>query len=84
MNTNAERLEKFHAIYAEQLRKAVAANPHEYGNPTPERTETTIANMVKAFAMGTANKDGTACRATCKVLGIAHTYKAINAYLQGE
>ena len=39
--------------------------------------------MMAAFEKGSANKDGKGIRRTCKALGIKHTYKAINAFLNG-
>lgn len=53
-----------------------------YGWPASE-APTVAAKMRAAWERGTGSKDGDAFKATCKQLGISHTYKAINAYLGG-
>lgn len=40
--------------------------------------------MTRGLRTGEASKDGDGIRLTCKALGIAHTYKAIRAYLAVE
>ena len=48
-----------------------------------ERTtpETLARKMTLGLDQGTANKDGEGIKRTCKELKIAHTYKAIRAFL---
>ena len=75
---------KFAEIYAEELEKAVAANPEEYRFPkmaTRESRASFVPVFVAGLATGSSNKDGRAVKATCKRLGIPHTYKAIAAYI---
>jgi len=76
---------RFAEIYTEELQRAVAAHPDEYwlhAGETPDAYAARVApKMVYAFIKGGANKDGHAMKATCKRLGIKHTYTAINDFL---
>lgn len=74
-------LEKFVAVYAEELPRAIKKYPDEYVFPITD-APVVIGKMRSAFERGTYNKDGRAIIATCKRLGIKHTYSAINAYLK--
>ena len=40
--------------------------------------------MIAAITAKSYNKDGRAMKATCKRLGIKHTYTAINAFIAAE
>lgn len=70
--------------YGPNFRKAVAAHPDEYGNPSAEKINQTIPNMSNAFRLLTFNHDGRAIRATCKDLGIKPTRSAIIDFLKGD
>ena len=76
----ADKLETFAAIYREELIKSVTANPSKYSFGL-KGVDLVTDRMVAAFKARTYNKDGDAIRATCKRLGLSHTYKAINGYL---
>jgi hypothetical protein len=65
--------------YADELRRAMAEHPDEYVSTVPFITVYT--RMLGAFDRGTYNKDSRAIRATCRRLGINHTYKAINEFI---
>jgi hypothetical protein len=79
MTTNRET---FYASYLRNLTKAVSERPDVYTWPVSE-LDTVFARMIVAIERGSYNKDGLAFKFTCKELGITHTYKAINAYLEG-
>lgn len=69
--------------YTPLLRQAQTDYPKEYGtHPTPP--EMVAERMHAALLNGTYSKDGRAMKATCKALGISHTYRAMEAYLRGE
>ena len=70
----------FLAEYRKQLEIAVTTHPEEYGWPLSE-LETVAARMSAAIERGSYNKDSRAIRATCKTLGIRHSYIAIGAFL---
>ena len=63
-------LDRFMAVYERHLRAAHTANPSEY-----------CWRMRDAIARGSMSKDSPAFKATCKELGIKHTYTAIREYL---
>lgn len=73
-------LDTFVTVYGEELAKAIAAFPDEYSS-TP--VETVLQRMSAALKRGTYNKDGRAFKATCKRLGLKHTYTEIGEYLNG-
>lgn len=75
--TNRER---FEAVYREELPKAVLKYPEDYAWPV-EQAPVVADKMMRALDAGTFNKDSRAFRATCKVLGIKHTYQAIRAFV---
>jgi hypothetical protein len=75
--------DRFAAAYERNLRKAVIEHPDEYSWPV-ENVAAVAAKMMAALERGSANKDGRAFRATCKELGIAYTYKAIQRFLQDD
>lgn len=73
-------LDRFMAVYERHLRAAHTANPSEYRWPI-ETLPTVLGRMRDAIARGSMNKDSPAFKATCKELGIKHTYTAIREYL---
>jgi len=74
----------FLAAYTEELERAMREHPEDYGTTqrdnTPEARAKFAAHFVPGLASGKSSKDGRAVKATCRRLGIAHTYKAIAAY----
>ncbi len=80
--TNAETFDK---VYRASLAQAVAEYPDEYpwfqeGVVEVEEVADRMLDSVFHYP-GRWNKDGRAFKATCKTLGIRHTYKAIFAYI---
>ena len=78
---NPNRLQLFSDLYKKNLTKAVTDYPTEYGF-TAEDVPAVAARMRAAVLAGSYNKDGRAFKATCKQLGLAHTYTAINNWLR--
>ena len=74
---------KFIEIYEEELKKAIVAYPDQYHYPV-EEAPYVVARMSAAIERGTFNKDGAAFKATCKRLGIKHTYQAINDFIKKQ
>ena len=71
--------EKFSEVYRTNLKRATVEQPEQYGFIIGN--EDTVADkMLVAIDLGSYNKDGYAFKATCKELGIKHTYAAINAF----
>ena len=83
MPTNPEKLEQFSKIYADALMECVASYPSEYAYTVADVPRVAY-KMSVAFGSGNYNKDSRAVKLTCKQLGIAHTYTAINAFLQNK
>ena len=92
-----DNLQAFMEVYRAELEKAVAEHPEEYGIQrvsakagletlaTPaEFAQIVSGRMEDAMIRGSYNKDGRAFKATCKILGIDHTYKAINSFVKGS
>ena len=87
----ATNYDKWMEAYAKNLHEATRAHPEEYGYKPEDigterqilRTNKTIELMRKAMRDGTYNHDGRAFRMTCKQLGLKHTRKEINAFIQG-
>lgn len=77
---NPEKFKTFFAEYSKQLEIAVKAHPEQYF--PIEQLPAVLERMQAAIKRNSFNKDGNAFKATCKVLGIPHTYKAIDAYLE--
>lgn len=74
---NLEAFEQFIKSYATWLEYYMRVNASEYmGN-----YELTLNNMKWAIVNKTFNKDSESFKATCKAMGIKHTYKAIYAFL---
>ena len=66
--------------YAKQLELAVRNYPNEYGWPV-ENVPVVVERMRAAIQAKKYNKDSRAFKATCKVLGIKHTYKDIEHFV---
>lgn len=71
--------QRFADLYRSNLHRVVVEQPQEYAF-IADKVDEVADKMIAAIARGSANKDGYAFKMTCKALGIAHTYKAINAY----
>jgi hypothetical protein len=78
---NAEKLNNFITRYRLDLQDAVEKYPSEYAFPVA-MVDTVVERMKSAIQRNSFNKDGRALKATCKAFGIAHTYKAIDAFLE--
>lgn len=81
MDRNLGQLENFMEVYEPALTLAVTRYRHEYGFGT-EHVPTVVARMRTALLSGSYHHEGRAFKATCKALGIKHTRRAIEAYLQ--
>ena len=91
---NNSRFETLSEVYRRNLIAAVQDNPSNYmlgrlGAPSDpvEYANSTADKMlarVKETGMMTVSKDGEGWKRTCKELGIKHTYKAIEEYLNAE
>lgn len=76
-------LDAFYRELTEQYRYLfVHAQDYRYSaqHTTPEAL---ARKMTLGLASGSANKEGAGIKGTCHKLGIAYTYKAIRAYLNG-
>lgn len=73
-------LEKFLETYHVELERAVRENPTEYMWPLSQ-LETVFGRIRVAIERQSFNKDSHAFRATCRILKIKHTYKAIQEYI---
>ena len=78
---NETNLRKFDAAYRENLHRMTQARPGEYPWLGTRAVGEVADKMVAAIRRGDFNKDGSAIKATCKELGIKHTYKAIAEFL---
>lgn len=78
---NEAKLDLFICEYAKWLREYRNQCPNEYEWPV-EMMDTVLERMSAAIRRGSFSKDGKAFAATCKVLGIKNTYKAISEYLE--
>lgn len=76
------RLPDFILVYTQELTRAVADHPAEYGFPVAN-VPTVVEKMRAAIEVGSFNHDGRAFKATCKRLGIKYTRRAINDYVRG-
>lgn len=75
------RLAQFMAIYTPCLAETLEKYPNEYAWPKAD-VPVVAARVREAIRNGTYNHDGRAIKATCKKLGIKHTRKAIQAFLE--
>ncbi len=67
-------------VYTEELERAVEEHPDQYFWPI-ENIDRVAGSMRLAIERSSFNKDSPAFKATCKRLGIGHTYKAIAHYI---
>jgi hypothetical protein len=74
---------RFLEEYRKQLLLAAIAYPSEYTWPISS-FDIVYGRMVAAFDRGSYSKDGRAFRATCKALGIRHTYAAIREFVSAD
>lgn len=72
--------ETFETTYRRNLAATVERYPLEYGNIT-DIVDEVADKMMAALDRRSYNKDGRAFKSTCKELGLAHTYKAIEAFI---
>ena len=81
---NADKLATFMAVYRVKLPEAVALNPDYYHWHSVEKVSSDVVadRMEKAFASGSYHHEGKALQMTCKALGLKHTRKAIEAFLE--
>lgn len=94
---NKKKLAEFEKVYFKHLSTAVLEHPEDYPwayGPTEIRgnlyskvldrmSVLQVADkMIAAVERGSFNKEGHAFKATCKELGIKHTYKAIDEFLE--
>ena len=73
--------EQFQATLETQYAALFAGDPEYAYSATHTTPAALAAKMTAGLISGSANKDGAGIKRTCKVLGIAHTYKAIRAFL---
>jgi hypothetical protein len=71
---------EFVAIYEEELTRANAERPAEYGFP-PHRVPEIVEKMTKAIENGSANTDGLALRRVARKVGIKPTRRDITAFV---
>lgn len=74
-------MEKWMQVFEAKLREAIQNHPDEYAYPLSE-IEFVLHRMRGAFERGSYNKDSHAIKATCKHLGIKHTYAAIAEFIK--
>lgn len=78
MSTQRERFQIVLTGQYEHFHKHDARYAYVAQNLTPAQH---AEKMVAALATHGADKDGDAVKATCKALGVKHTYKAIREFL---
>ena len=81
-----ERLDVFFSTLEPLLVKNIEKNPEKFGYPVSDVARVLASTKQKVEVAGTflvILKDTDTIKATCKVLGIKHTYTAINAFLAG-
>jgi hypothetical protein len=74
-------LDTFMSVYERHLRAAHTSCPEQYKWPLSELPQV-LQRMRIAIQKGSMNKDSHAFKATCKELGIKHTYIAIALYIK--
>lgn len=72
----------FKTIYMIELKKSHEQKPGRYAWPEGELMEV-FGRMCTAIDKGSFNKDSDAFKRTCKVLGIKHTYRDIESFING-
>ncbi len=78
---NQVKLDQFMGVYEPALREAVTHYPNEYLWPV-EQVPIVAARMRAAIERNSHNHDGHAFKGACKALGIKHTRKAIDQFLE--
>lgn len=74
---------KFMGVLADQYADLFKSRPQEYSMAMQRYTPSGLAEkMTMSLKKREADKDGEGIRRACKVLGIQHTYKAIEEFLQ--
>lgn len=73
----------FKLLYAKNLARCLVTNKEEYLYSETELPKV-LERMNAAIDRTSFDKDGQAFKATCKQLGIKHTYKAISEYLRKD
>lgn len=82
---NSERLKTFDAAYRRNLAQAMQDKPGDYrAGLSADIVADKMLTTIRTDGIGHVNKDGEGFKRTCKELKIKHTYKAIQAYLDGE
>jgi hypothetical protein len=80
-----ENFKRFFDTYVPALADSMQSHPAEYGLRPDQVTDHIVAQTANMMRLGfhrkTYNKDGRAIRATCRALGLKHTYAAINEYI---
>ena len=82
-----KRLDEWFALYLPHLTRCVQEKPELYASPVgavPAVVARLRAAIEKAGSFNAINKDSPAIKATCKTLGIKHTYKALDAWAASE
>jgi hypothetical protein len=78
---NDTNVARFYEELATQYARLFRDDP-EYSLAASHYTPEQLAQkMTLGLENGTANKDGSGIKSTCKTLGIAYTYKAIKQFL---
>lgn len=80
MKIHPGNFECFMDVYAEKLKQSRIEYPNEYVWPDSE-FDTVLGRMRSAIERGSFNKDSRSFKATCKELGIKHTYTAIREFI---
>lgn len=78
---NQEKLNNFMVEYEKALTEAVMNYNEEYRYPVSDVPQV-VSKMKIAIVNNTYSAAGRGFKGACKALGIKHTYKAINAYLE--
>lgn len=78
---NDEKKKLFLSTYLINLEQTRLEFPEQYYWPISDLS-LVVDRMAKAFERGSYSKDGIAFKRTCQQLGISHTYKAINEFVE--
>ena len=79
------KVEKFKYELIKQYRRLLNEGEADYMPVFMRMTPEDLSEkMMPALIKGSANKDSKGIQRTCKALGIKHTYKAIDAFFNGE
>ena len=82
MKYNMPNYDKFEQLYIDQL-ETLFKTCDDYAYVAARTTPVDLAKkMTEGLSTGSASKDGQAVKNVCKILGIKHTYKAIQEYLK--